>query len=738
MRRPGEGIEERNDYIMFHKGEHTGQKGVGFLIKSKLKKNIMEFEGVSDRIAVVHLKFPGYKKNWAIFQIYAPTEQAGKSEIEYFYESISETIRPHYNNNIIIMGDFNAQVGERQTGEESSIGKFGHGKRSQNGQKLVEFMMENNVILMNSCFNKKTKSKWTWSSPGAKFKTEIDFIITNKASAFTDTNIVKNLNFNTDHRMVRSCLNINQPKISRKNLVNNNKLYQISERNHSTNSRTTESLNEIITSDAETGIKYRRLQNKFKDMLVSKPRSKESYLSKKTLELLDERRTLISNKEDKERRQKIATLSKEIKENMRKDRKEERNRVLEENIKRTGGTKKAMKQLSEHGKEWIAKLKQRESYSTNRLSIQKLATDYYRLLYSDKFDSGMATIPEVNEVKENKVDEVPEILTSEVIKAIKSQKLKKAPGPDKIPNEMLKGSLKEISPVLAKLFNKILQTRQIPEEWTECHIILLHNKGHRDEIGNYRPISLISNIYKVRVFAKSLANISREVGLEINASKTKLMSNSREIDVMVDGNKIEYVKEYIYLGQIISPSDEMTKEINRRIAQGWRKYWSLKEIVKSKDLGNHIKKKTFETCILPVLTYGCETWSTTLYHRERLTKCQRAMERSMLGLKIKDRVRNDDIRTRTKLTDILTRINVQKWRWAGHLLRHPINKWSKQVTLWQPRDGKRGKGRQVRRWEDDLKQTAGPFWLRVARDRNHWKKLEEAYAKRHTELRDLL
>uniref|UniRef100_A0A2H1WCW2 SFRICE_022111 n=1 Tax=Spodoptera frugiperda TaxID=7108 RepID=A0A2H1WCW2_SPOFR len=52
--------------------------------------------------------------------------------------------------------------------------------------------------------------------------------------------------------------------------------------------------------------------------------------------------------------------------------------------------------------------------------------------------------------------------------------------------------------------------------------------------------------------------------------------------------------------------------------------------------------------------------------------------------------------------------------------------------------GKRSRGRQVRRWEDDLKQTAGPFWLRVARDRIHWKELEEAYVKRHTELRDLL
>ncbi|GBP13844.1 hypothetical protein EVAR_101657_1, partial [Eumeta japonica] len=52
------------------------------------------------------------------------------------------------------------------------------------------------------------------------------------------------------------------------------------------------------------------------------------------------------------------------------------------------------------------------------------------------------------------------------------------------------------------------------------------------------------------------------------------------------------------------------------------------------------------------------------------------------------------------------------------MLRHPINKCSKQVTLWQPRVGKRSRGRLVRRWEDDLKQTAGPFWLRVANDKD--------------------
>lgn len=72
------------------------------------------------------------------------------------------------------------------------------------------------------------------------------------------------------------------------------------------------------------------------------------------------------------------------------------------------------------------------------------------------------------------------------------------------------------------------------------------------------------------------------------------------------------------------------------------------------------------------------------------------------------------------------------------MLRDPQEKWSKNVTNWYPRNGKRSRGRQQTRWEDDLKLTAGPHWRRVACDRSQWKLLEEAYAKRQTELRDIL
>lgn len=218
MRRDGEGIEEREDYIMYHKGEIAGHRGVGFLVKIKHKSKIKEFEGIDDRIAILHLKIPSYKNDWTLVQIYAPTEQADKNDTERFYDKLSEIARKYSKNHIVYMGDFNAQVGVRGPGEEFVMGSFGHGKRSTNGNKLISFLLENNLFLLNSMFRKKPKTKWTWISPDSKYKNEIDYIITNKAKSFTDTHVVQNLNFNTNHRMVRSCLNLHPPKLGRTHL----------------------------------------------------------------------------------------------------------------------------------------------------------------------------------------------------------------------------------------------------------------------------------------------------------------------------------------------------------------------------------------------------------------------------------------------------------------------------------------------------------------------------------------
>lgn len=908
LRRLGEKIEERTGYILFHKGEIAGHGGVGFLIKKSMKHWIQDLIGVSDRIAALNINISGYKKTWSVIQIYAPTEQDTRSETKLFYKELTDILTKYAQNHIVLMGDFNAQVGTKQSKEEFVLGIFGQGKRSPNGELLVELLLEHKLMLLNTLYKKNKRNRWTWISPDGRTKNEIDYIATNYPKAFTDTSILSKFNFNTNHRMVRSVLRTKPPGKTRKYLVSQNTEHYSKETLTKIAQSLAESVKELTEENRniEISTKYEKLEKLLAKTNDENRKESKYRLSDTTLQLIEERKNLFSKQPKKENIKNVTELSKKIRESIRKDRKIKRLQTLERHIKSTGGVKKAFKELREVNKEWIPKLKKKDKNTSNRKDINAIATKFYQDLYSNPENKHKQQQENVDKESNLETELEPKILPIEIEKAIYSQKMEKAPGPDKITNELLKGTLEDLLPILTSIFNEILITESIPTQWKTSHIILILKKGHKEDIENYRPISLMSNIYKVfskiilqriskildenqpreqagfrqkystidhiftvkqimekykeynknlymafidyskafdsishkaiweslenqgipskyiniikniysnsvarikletlgkqfkiekgvrqgdplspKLFSAALENIfrkldwsslglniqgeklnhlrfaddivlfeenplhlqemlnslneeSKKVGLFMNKDKTKLLTNSEPVPISIDNQLIEYVSEYIYLGQIISHSDQSTKEINRRTANGWKKYWSLKEVFKSNELSMQIKRKVFESCVLPVITYGCETWSLTKQHREKLERCQRAMERSMTGTKRQDRVRSTKIREKTKIVDITTRVDQQKWRWAGHMIRDPQNKWSKSVSNWYPRDGKRNRGRQQMRWEDDLRLTAGHLWRRVARDRTQWKMLEEAYAKRHTEIRDIL
>ena len=106
----------------------------------------------------------------------------------------------------------------------------------------------------------------------------------------------------------------------------------------------------------------------------------------------------------------------------------------------------------------------------------------------------------------------------------------------------------------------------------------------------------------------------------------------------------------------------------------------------------------------------------------------------MLGFKLMDRIRCTEIRRRTKVTDVIQHVTKQKAKWAGHVARLNDNRWTKRTTDWIPRDMTRSRGRQPRRWRDDLVEHFGPAWLRTARDRTGWKKLTEGYIQQWIDL----
>ena len=136
-----------------------------------------------------------------------------------------------------------------------------------------------------------------------------------------------------------------------------------------------------------------------------------------------------------------------------------------------------------------------------------------------------------------------------------------------------------------------------------------------------------------------------------------------------------------------------------------------------------LKKKIMDMVILPTMTYGAETWSLTKHQKQKLAVAQRSMERAMLNITRKDKIKNEVIRSKTKVIDLLEKVEFTKGQWAGHLARMDNNRWAKKTTEWRPREGSRAKGRPKRRWRDEIEEKAGSTWMQRAQDRNAWRRL---------------
>ena len=84
--------------------------------------------------------------------------------------------------------------------------------------------------------------------------------------------------------------------------------------------------------------------------------------------------------------------------------------------------------------------------------------------------------------------------------------------------------------------------------------------------------------------------------------------------------------------------------------------------------------------------YGAETRATTKHLEQKLMTEQRAMERRMLNITMRDKIRNSEIGKQTKVKYVMLKVKEAKWRWAGdHLIRREGDRLTKKLKEWQPR-----------------------------------------------------
>jgi len=120
----------------------------------------------------------------------------------------------------------------------------------------------------------------------------------------------------------------------------------------------------------------------------------------------------------------------------------------------------------------------------------------------------------------------------------------------------------------------------------------------------------------------SLVVDNKENGIEVNADKTQYMVVSRDQNagrihnMKVDNRSFERVEEFRYLGTNLTNQNSIQEGIMSRLKSGNACHHSVRNFLSSILLSKNIKMKIYRTIILPVVLYGCETWSITLREAE--------------------------------------------------------------------------------------------------------------------------
>ena len=102
---------------------------------------------------------------------------------------------------------------------------------------------------------------------------------------------------------------------------------------------------------------------------------------------------------------------------------------------------------------------------------------------------------------------------------------------------------------------------------------------------------------------------SEKVGLKLNIQKTKTMASGPITSWEIDGETVETVSDFIFLGSKITADGECSHEMKRRLLLGRKVMTNLDSIFKSRDIALLTKVRLVKAMVFPVVMYGCERWT---------------------------------------------------------------------------------------------------------------------------------
>ena len=197
-------------------------------------------------------------------------------------------------------------------------------------------------------------------------------------------------------------------------------------------------------------------------------------------------------------------------------------------------------------------------------------------------------------------------------------------------------------------------------------------------------------------------------------------SNSPKINIAIDGQQIEQVTSYMYLGSLITEDGRCEKEIKRRIMIARTTFINMRTPLSCRGINLKTRLRAIKCYIWPTLFYGAETWTMTKSLLSRLDAFEMWVYRRVLKISWTDKITNEEVLRRMGTDrEIVRQFKTRKLQYLGHLIRH------KTTQLLEGKiDGRRSRGRPRNTWTTDITTTKGMKYYyqlkRAAEDRKRW------------------
>ncbi|KAJ4435252.1 hypothetical protein ANN_23830 [Periplaneta americana] len=206
------------------------------------------------------------------------------------------------------------------------------------------------------------------------------------------------------------------------------------------------------------------------------------------------------------------------------------------------------------------------------------------------------------------------------------------------------------------------------------------------------------NPQTIRENAEILVEACKAIGLEVNPEKAKYMIMFRDQNIVRNGTikigdlSFEEVEKFKYLGATVTNINDTREEIKRRINVGNACYYSVDKLLSSSLLSKNLKVRIYKTVILPVVLYGCESWTLTLREEQRLRVFENKVLRKIFRAKRDEvtgewrKLHNAELHTLCCSPDIIMNIKSRRLRWAGHVARMGESRNTYGVLVGRPEE----------------------------------------------------